>query len=156
MVFEAEWLRKLVEQHTYIRELRPGGPRNRFFRALANGFRSAAAPAPRFFRSLRDGAQEVARYIRREISSELQQWERTLDRSMADHADPMWDAELTQRATAKTAELVQRYPRLKPHQERITNLLRKKQHYEASVLIAHKSFDPIFKVSKRALERDHC
>lgn len=154
LVFEAKWLRTLAEQHVYIPEFEPSAPRNRFFLAIANGFRAAAAPAPRFFRSVRDGAQQTAQYFRREILAELKQWDKTLDRRMADDTDPLWRAELAQRAAAKTEELIQKYQRIKPHQEEITRLLCEGEHYEASVLIASKLMNEWFHVSARDLERD--
>jgi hypothetical protein len=142
LVFDADWLRVLVETEAANRDFRPNGPRSRLFRALATGFRRAAKPEARINRSKRDAQLEAARCARQEIRKDLEKWDNTLNRSTA---TAEWIAE---RATAEAAQLVAGDSRLKPVEAKLKALLRKGQLYDAANLIAATTYG----VRVRALE----
>jgi hypothetical protein len=132
----------LVETQIGNRDIRPNGPRNRLFRAVATGFRRVANPAPRFNRSVRNTRLDAARFARKEIQEELDRWERTLVRGTAASE---WIAE---RAAEKAEELIAGDSRLKVVEKKLNACLLKGQLYGAANLIASK----IYGVRVRALE----
>jgi hypothetical protein len=145
LVFDADWLRVLVETEASNRDFRPNGPRSRLFRALATGFRRAAKPEARINRSKRDAQLDAARCARPEIRKDLEKWGNTLNRSTAT-AD--W---IAGRATEEVAQLVAGDARLKPVEVKLKAFLRDGQLYDAANLIAA----TIYGVRVRALERKH-
>jgi len=141
LIFEAGWLKILIEIQVSNRDFRPNGPRNRLFRELANGFRRAANPKARINRAMRDAQMTAARFVLGDIRKDLSKWESTLKRSTATLE---W---IHRRATEKARELGA-HPRLEPHQQQLEELLFQGQHYKASILVAAKTY----RVRQRDLE----
>jgi hypothetical protein len=142
LIFEADWLAKLVKKYGRAHDFEDGGPESRIFSALAKGFRKAGKPY-RFRQHLRNSKLLGASIFRTVVHSELKEWDKSLERS----SDPAreWVAE---RANQKTKELCERYPDLKRYQPGLEELLRLKHHYKASVLMASK----VYRVRERDLQ----
>jgi hypothetical protein len=131
LVFESDWLRVLVAKQWTQYNFDPAGPRSRLFRALANGFRSAAK-YPSFKRLRSRAALGAARFFRKELQSDLDSWNASLERSSSKGASE-W---IATEAASKAEELVKSYPNLRHLKGQIAALLRKKRLYQASALIS--------------------
>ena len=140
LVFKADWLAEIVTRHARKFDL-SSGRRNRILTAMANGFRRAVDIRPRYQRFLHHGKVEYAREFRKEILTDLQWWEKTLDRPHATEKEEWWTGEVARRATDKTVSLIAEHPSLKVCKQKLTKLLCAGQHRKASFLIASTVWD---------------
>jgi hypothetical protein len=130
LIFEAEWLIKLVKKYGRIHDFVDGGPESRTFSALAKGFQRAAKPR-RFQRHLRTVNLFSASIFRTVIYSGLKQWGESLERDT--DPGPEW---LGQQADQKAEELCGKYAVLERYRIRLRDWLRLGQYYKAAVHIA--------------------
>jgi hypothetical protein len=142
LIFEANWLAKLLRWRVASRDYLPNGPTNRLLRALANGFRRAAESSRHRNRHWRHAEVEAARSFRPTLQSRLSEWGRGWERKIP---TPEW---INEQAAKKAAELVETHPRLMPHTRRLQEMLARRKYYDASVFIAAK----VFGVRERDLE----
>jgi hypothetical protein len=142
LVFDADWIKQLVRRDFTTSSF--SNDSTEAFRAIANGFRSAASTKPHEPAIQKAYKLSAIRFFVEKIQEELVSWNRDLDRGIR----------LTETISASAAEkvngLAKTYGQLarRDDRQRLTKLLSQGHCYEAAVLIAAR----VFRVRQRDLQ----
>jgi hypothetical protein len=133
LVFQCEWVRKLVAECARVRHVDENA--RRLLLAIASGFRRAGAK-PNWERLTRTARIQAARDAQKELRRILATWVRECQPSQAVSG---WWREKVNEKVLGICRAYSRFPEdAKP---RLKELLEKKRTYEASVLIAARTFN---------------
>src|ERR1035437_4070994 len=141
LVFDADWIKELFRRDSAVSSL-SNDDKKEMFRALANGFRSAARGNSREPAVRESYRISGARMVERTIQDQILKWNEALDRPLST------PEEIAVRATEKADEFVKTYPMRLYDKQRLKKFLEKGHCYEAAVLITSK----VFGVRERDLE----
>lgn len=140
LVFEAEWLKGLVRELVTSRRTE-SRTKEKFFAAVANGFRRAARSdrEPAIQRRYREIGASHARQV---IQAELSKWNQTLERTVST------PDEIASGVEKQASGLDEKYPMALRDRRRLRRHLQRGQLYEAAILISSR----VFHVRERDLE----
>jgi hypothetical protein len=142
LVLDADWIKELVRRDFATSKF--SNDSREVFRAIANGFRSAASTKPREPAFQKSYKLSSIRLFVDKIQGELEKWNEDLERGIS------LMATIAASATVKAEELAKTYGQLARRDDvrRLTKLLKQGHCYEAAIFIGAR----VYRVRERDLE----